>query len=110
MSEPARKKATYEDLYTIPENMTGEIIDSRLIVTPRPSSRQHTLASLFLGSEMDENFRNDGEEPETTLKKPQKGRKELSWEQRTIADATSGLFVRWVEGRKFMAINWHQPL
>ena len=109
MSEPARKKATYEDLYTIPENMMGEIIDSRLIVTPRPS-RLHILASSFLGSEMDENFHNDGEEPETTLNKPQKGRKELSWEQRTIADATIGLFVRWVEGRKVMAINWHQPL
>lgn len=109
MSEPAGKKGTYGALYTIPENMTGEIIGGWLIVTPRPS-RQHILASSFLGSEMDKNFHNDNEEPETTLKKPQKSRKELSWEQRTIADATIGLFVRWVEGRKVMAINWHQPL
>ena len=34
MSEAALKKATYEDLYRIPANMTGEIIGGRLIVTP----------------------------------------------------------------------------
>lgn len=51
MSEPARKKATYEDLYTIPENTTGEIINGQLIATPRPS-RQHILASSFLGGEI----------------------------------------------------------
>jgi hypothetical protein len=27
MGELAKKKATYEDLYGIPENMTGEIIE-----------------------------------------------------------------------------------
>jgi len=51
MSEPARKKATYEDLYTIPENMTGEIIHGRLIVTPRPS-RKHIYAASALGGEL----------------------------------------------------------
>jgi Uma2 family endonuclease len=51
MSEPAMKRATYEDLYAIPENMTGEIIDGELIVTPRPS-RKHTLTSSYLGSEV----------------------------------------------------------
>lgn len=48
MAELAKKKTTYEDLYTIPENMTGEIIDGELIVTPRPS-RKHTYASSILG-------------------------------------------------------------
>lgn len=47
MTEPARKKATYEDLYSIPENMTGEIINGELIVTPRPS-RRHIYAASAL--------------------------------------------------------------
>ncbi len=51
MSDPAHKPATYEDLYDIPENMIGEIIDGELIVTPRPS-RRHTLAASRLGSEL----------------------------------------------------------
>ena len=48
MSEPARKRATYEDLYNIPENMTGEIINGELVVTPRPS-RKHTSTASSLG-------------------------------------------------------------
>lgn len=51
MSEPAKKKATYDDLYDIPDNMTGEIISGELIVTPRPS-RKHTYATSALGSEI----------------------------------------------------------
>lgn len=49
MSEQAKKKATYEDLYSVPDNMIGEIIDGELIVTPRPS-RKHTYATSILGS------------------------------------------------------------
>lgn len=49
MSEPARKKAAYEDLYDVPDNMIGEIIDGELIVTPRPS-RRHTLAASRLSA------------------------------------------------------------
>ena len=51
MSEAAKKKATYHDLYSIPENMTGEIIDGDLIVTPRPSA-DHAAAALALGGEI----------------------------------------------------------
>jgi len=51
MAEPAKKRATYEDLYTIPENMTGEIIDGELIVSPRPS-RKHVYTTSTLGSEI----------------------------------------------------------
>jgi Uma2 family endonuclease len=47
MSEPAKKRATYDDLYSIPENMTGEIIDGELIVHPRPS-RKHTFTASAL--------------------------------------------------------------
>lgn len=48
MSEPAKKRATYEDLYRIPENMTGEIIDGELIAHPRPS-RKHVRTASALG-------------------------------------------------------------
>lgn len=50
-AEAARKRATYDDLYTIPENTTGEIIDGELIVTPRPS-RKHIYTTSTLGAEI----------------------------------------------------------
>ncbi len=55
MSEPAKKKATYEDLYGIPENMIGEIIDGELIVHPRPS-RKHIYASSVLGGKINPSY------------------------------------------------------
>lgn len=51
MAELAKKKATYEDLYHIPENMTGEIVDGVLFTSPRPSAR-HTHAASILGAEI----------------------------------------------------------
>ncbi len=51
MPDPAKKQATYADLYGIPENMTGEIINGELIATPRPS-RKHARAALALGGEL----------------------------------------------------------
>lgn len=51
MSEPAKKPATYEDLYSVPENMTGEIIDGELIVTPRPS-RRHVYSASSVGGKL----------------------------------------------------------
>ena len=47
MSEPAKKLATYEDLYSVPENMIGEIINGELIVTPRPAPRHMRAASVL---------------------------------------------------------------
>lgn len=51
MPEPAKERATYKDLYDIPENMTGEIINGELIVTPRPS-RKHGYTATALGVEI----------------------------------------------------------
>ena len=51
MVQAAEKKATYDDLYHIPENMVGEIIDGELIATPRPSPR-HSHAASVLGFEL----------------------------------------------------------
>ncbi|NWG72944.1 MAG: Uma2 family endonuclease [Parvularculaceae bacterium] len=47
MAEPAKRIANYKDLYNIPENMIGEIIDGELIATPRPSpEHSHVESSL----------------------------------------------------------------
>lgn len=51
MGQTAKRIATYEDLYSIPENMVGEIIDGELIVRPRPSPK-HSRSSSVMGSEV----------------------------------------------------------
>ncbi|MHC1741721.1 MAG: Uma2 family endonuclease [Syntrophobacteraceae bacterium] len=51
MSELAKKLATYDDLYHVPDNMTGEIINGELIATPRPS-RRHVVATSMLGGDL----------------------------------------------------------
>ncbi len=56
MSDPAKKLATYEDLYNIPENMIGEIINGELIVTPRPAPRHMTVVTI-LGEEIGPPYR-----------------------------------------------------
>ena len=45
MPDPATKKATYEDLYNLPENVVGEIIDGELFVSPRPSPKHSRITS-----------------------------------------------------------------
>ncbi|MDR3568906.1 MAG: Uma2 family endonuclease [Syntrophobacteraceae bacterium] len=49
MSHTASKKADYEDLFTIPDNMIGEIVNGKLIATPRPSSRHSHVAAVLSG-------------------------------------------------------------
>ncbi|MEW6267543.1 MAG: Uma2 family endonuclease [Thermodesulfobacteriota bacterium] len=51
MSVSAKRKAVYDDLYTLPENMTGEIIEGELFALPRPGYKHSTTASV-LGSEI----------------------------------------------------------
>ncbi len=51
MPELAKKEATYEDLLDLPENLIGQIIDGKLIATPRPSVR-HAHAASVLGGEI----------------------------------------------------------
>jgi Uma2 family endonuclease len=45
MTATALKKVTYEDLYTLPDNMIGEIIDGELVAVPRPSFRHSNVVS-----------------------------------------------------------------
>lgn len=48
--EPARRRATYEDLLRVPEHMVAEIIDGELIASPRPAS-PHAHAASGIGSD-----------------------------------------------------------
>lgn len=56
MPEPAKKIATYDDLYSLPDSVIGEIIDGELIVTPRPS-RKHGYTSTVLSEEIGPPYR-----------------------------------------------------
>ncbi len=51
MTEPAKRRAVYEDLFDVPENMIGEIINGELVATPRPS-RKHASTASRLGYEI----------------------------------------------------------
>jgi hypothetical protein len=47
MSDLTKRKATREDLRSVPEDKTGEIIDGELIVTSEPSWKRHLAATLL---------------------------------------------------------------
>lgn len=51
MGDPARRRATYEELLAVPDHLVAELINGALITHPRPASR-HALASSVLGSEL----------------------------------------------------------
>ncbi|MBF0528402.1 MAG: hypothetical protein HQK55_03860 [Deltaproteobacteria bacterium] len=51
MSLPAKGKAVYDDLYKLPENMTGEIIEGELHAFPRPHYR-HVKSTSTLSGEL----------------------------------------------------------
>ncbi|MGK5088841.1 Uma2 family endonuclease [Bdellovibrionota bacterium FG-2] len=55
MNSTARKLATYNDLFTLPDNVVGEIIAGELIASPRPGPR-HARASTSLGGALDGPF------------------------------------------------------
>ena len=48
MALPAKRRATYEDLLSIPDRMVGEIVAGDVVVSPRPAI-PHTKASSALG-------------------------------------------------------------
>lgn len=39
MADPARKRATYDDLLAVPDSLIAEILDGELVTTPRPGLR-----------------------------------------------------------------------
>ncbi len=56
MAEPAKKNATYDDLYGIPDTMIGEIIDGELHAMPRPSPK-HAKVTSDLGAVITYSYR-----------------------------------------------------
>lgn len=48
---PGRRPATYDDILALPPNVTGQIVDGELHVTPRPSN-PHATASSTLGMDI----------------------------------------------------------
>jgi Uma2 family endonuclease len=51
MSDPAIRRATYEDLLGVADHLVAEVIDGALITSPRPAAR-HAWASSSLGGEL----------------------------------------------------------
>jgi Uma2 family endonuclease len=51
MGDPAKRRATYEDLQAVPEHMVAEIIHGVLHTMPRPASL-HARAASRLGAEL----------------------------------------------------------
>jgi Uma2 family endonuclease len=55
MADPAKRRATYEDLQGVPEHLVAEIIDGELLTQPRPAAL-HARATTRLGAELDGPF------------------------------------------------------
>jgi Uma2 family endonuclease len=51
MGQPARRRATYEDLLAVQAPLVAELVNGVLITSPRPASR-HARASSRLGGEL----------------------------------------------------------
>ena len=51
MTAPAGRRATYDDLLRLPDNVIGEIVDGELIASPRPAL-PHSHATSALGGEL----------------------------------------------------------
>src|SRR5262249_43039792 len=47
----APRRATYDDLITVPEHLVAEILDGELVTSPRPAS-PHARAATKLGSDL----------------------------------------------------------
>jgi Uma2 family endonuclease len=56
MADPAKKRATYEDVLAAPEHMIAEIIDGELRLQPRPG-KPHAAAASALGEELGPPFK-----------------------------------------------------
>jgi len=51
MGDAAKRRATYDDLLTVPDHLVAEILDGELVTSPRPAST-HARAASDLGSEL----------------------------------------------------------
>jgi Uma2 family endonuclease len=51
MADPARRRATYEDLVAVPPPLVAELINGEIVTHPRPAA-PHAVASSVLGMEI----------------------------------------------------------
>ena len=51
MGRPAQRLATYDDLWSVPEHLTGEILGGELVTSPRPGP-PHGVAQFTLSMEI----------------------------------------------------------
>lgn len=51
MADPARRRATYDDLQGLPDHLVAEILDGEVVTSPRPAPR-HARAASSLGGEL----------------------------------------------------------
>ena len=51
MGEPAKRRASYDDLLAVPDRFTAELLNGEVVASPRPAVR-HTLAASALGAEI----------------------------------------------------------
>src|SRR5512138_2155601 len=51
MTEPAKPRATYQDLVSVPSILVAELISGQLITSPRPAP-PHARAASSLGGEL----------------------------------------------------------
>jgi Uma2 family endonuclease len=56
MADPAKRRATYEDVLAAPGNMIAEIIDGELALSPRPA-KPYAAAASALGEELGPPFK-----------------------------------------------------
>jgi Uma2 family endonuclease len=56
MNEPARRRATYQDVLNAPPHMIAEVIDGTLRLQPRPA-KPHAAAASVLGEELGPPFK-----------------------------------------------------
>lgn len=56
MADPARRRATYDDVRSVPPNRVAELIDGTLHVHPRPA-KPHAAAATALGEELGPPFK-----------------------------------------------------
>lgn len=62
MADTAFKRATYEDLLALPENVVGEIIEGVLYAQPRPAPK-HAVAASAMGAKIGGPFGFDSDGP-----------------------------------------------
>ncbi|MCG3192943.1 MAG: Uma2 family endonuclease [Thermoanaerobaculia bacterium] len=48
-SQPLRRRATYQDILDLPDNVTGQLVDGELIASPQPVIRHQWSASALGG-------------------------------------------------------------